>query len=89
MISQPHVYQGLQLLSDLRNILQNRQRIRDRHFQQVGDGVSFVLHRQGFMVIALAAADFAKHIDIGQEIHFNPPLSFALAGLAAAAGDIE
>ncbi len=48
-----------------------------------------VLHRQRFVVVAASAADFAEHVDIGQKIHLDAALAFALAGLAASAGNVE
>src|SRR5882724_3496930 len=36
-VAEPDIDQGLQLLPHLGNILQNRQGIRNRHFQQIGD----------------------------------------------------
>jgi len=41
------------------------------------------------MIVAAASADFADHIYIRQEVHFDAALTFALAGFAAAPGDVE
>src|ERR1700731_2962327 len=41
------------------------------------------------MVVAASIADFADYVNVRQEIHFNPALSFALAGLATAARNVE
>ena len=41
------------------------------------------------MVVAAPAANFALHVHVGQEIHFDAALAFALAGLAASAGNVE
>ena len=41
------------------------------------------------MVVAASIADFADHVNVRQEIHFDPALSFALAGLATAARNVE
>ncbi len=56
---------------------------------KIGDRLSFVLHRQGLVVVAVAAADFAQHVNIRQKIHLDAPLAFALAGFATSAGDVE
>src|SRR3979411_3303331 len=88
-VSESDVDQGLQLLFDLRDVLQNLQHVRHRRFQQVGDGVSVVVNRQCFVVVAASAADFALHVNVGQEVHFNAALAFALAGLAASASNVE
>ena len=42
-----------------------------------------------FAVVALALADLAGHVDIGQEVHLDLELTVARAGLAPAAADIE
>ena len=65
------------------------QRVGDRRLQQVGDGVALVLHRQRLVVVALAAADLAQHVDVGQKIHLDAALALALAGFAAPAGHVE
>ena len=88
-ISQSHIDQRLQLLPDLRNVLQHRQCVGDRRFQQVGNGVAVVLHRQRLLVVAPPAANLAQHIDIWQEIHLDAALALALAGLAAPASYVE
>src|SRR6266446_5820963 len=88
-VSEANVDQGLQLLFDLRDVFQNLQHVRHGSFQQVGDGVAVVVNRQGFVVVAAAAADFALHVNVGQEVHFDAALAFALTSLAASAGDVE
>ncbi len=51
--------------------------------------MALIFHLQGFVVVALAAADIASHIDIGQEIHFNALQAIALASFATASLDVE
>ena len=48
------------------------------HLQHVGDGLALVMDFQGFAVVALAVADFAGHVNVGQEMHFY--LDNAVAG---------
>src|SRR5450755_623058 len=88
-VSEAYVDQRLQLLFYLRNIFQNLQRVRYRHLEQVGDGVAVVANRERFTVVTAAAADIALHVHVGQEIHFDAALAFALASFAASAGDVE
>ena len=88
-VPQAHIHQRLQLQANLRNIFEQRQRVLRRHVEQVGNGDAFVLHRQRLGVIAPAAANFAGHEDVGQEVHLDAPQPFALAGFAAAAFDVE
>ena len=65
------------------------QHVRDRHFEQVGDRVSVVAHGKRFVIVAMAAADLALHVHVGQEIHLDAALALALAGFAASAGNVE
>ena len=44
---------------------------------------------QGFAVIALASAHIAGHVHVGEEVHLHFDHAVALAGLAAAALDVE
>jgi hypothetical protein len=44
---------------------------------------------QGFAVVALAMADLAGHVDVGQEVHFYLDDAVAGAVFAAAALDVE
>ena len=88
-VAQPDVVQRLQLGADLRNVLQQRQRLFHGRFQQVGDGIALVLHLQGFVIVAAAAADVAGDVDIGQEIHLDALQPVALAGFAAPALHVE
>ena len=76
-------------MSDLRNVFQNGEGIGDGHLQQVGDGISVVLYGERLVIVAASAADFALHVDVGQKIHLDAALAFALAGLAAAPGNVE
>ncbi len=41
------------------------------------------------MVVSLAAADFALHVNVREKIHFDAALPFALASFAASAGNVE
>src|SRR5271157_4277366 len=88
-VTQPNIHQRLQLLLDLGKVLQDRQRIGNRGLQQIGDGVSLVLYRQRLVIVALAAADFAKDVNVREKIHLDAPLAFALARLATSSGNVE
>src|SRR5271157_1085783 len=88
-VPQAYIHQRLQLLLDLGKVLQDRQRVCDRGLQQIGDGVSLVLHRQRLVIVALAAADFAKDVNVREKIHLDTPLAFALASFATSAGNVE
>ena len=40
-------------------------------------------------VVAAAAADLARHPDVGEEVHLDLQLALALARSTAAVGDVE
>ena len=44
---------------------------------------------EGFLVVAASVADLAEDVDVGKEVHLDAALAVALAGLAAAALDVE
>ena len=60
-----------------------------RHIQHIIDTLSLIFDFQGLPVIALAAADFAGHIDIRQEMHLDLQDTVSAAGLTAAALHVE
>src|SRR4051812_43305261 len=41
------------------------------------------------MVVALAAAQLALHVNVGKKIHLDASLAFASAGFAASSGHVE
>ena len=45
--------------------------------------------REGFLIVTAAVTDVAEDVDVGQEVHLDALLAFALAGFAAAALDVE
>ena len=59
------------------------------HLQHVGDGLAFVVDFERLAVVALAVADFARHVDVRQEVHLDLDDAVALTVLAAAALDVE
>ena len=53
------------------------------------DVLAPVVHLQHAALVALALALLAHQLDVGQELHLDRDGAVALAGLAAAAGDVE
>ena len=53
------------------------------------DVLALVLHFKRLAVVALALADIAGHVHVGQEVHLDLDQAVALTGLAAAALDVE
>ena len=68
---------------------EERQRLLDGHLQHVVNVLALVAHFQRFAVVALAAADVARHVNVRQKVHFDFHDAVALARFAAAALDVE
>lgn len=88
-VTQAHIVEGLQLALDLGNVAKERQGLGHAHLEYVRDRLAAVGDLQRLAVVALAAADLARYVDIRQEVHLDLDLAIALARLAAAAGDVE
>src|SRR6266436_10343310 len=88
-VVEPHVVQRLELLLDRGHRLEERERLRHRHVQDVGDVLALVADLERLAVVALSAADLAGHVHVGQEVHLDLHEPVALAGLAAPALDVE
>src|SRR5690606_17942812 len=61
----------------------------DRHVEHVGDRLALELHFERLPVVALALADVAGDINVGQEVHFDLEDAIALTFFAAATLDVE
>ena len=81
--------QRLEGLAHARHRLEEFGGFLDRHVQHVGDRLALEQHFQRLAVVALALADVAGDVDVGQEVHLDLDDAVALAGLAAAALDVE
>ena len=55
------------------------------HVQHLGNVFALVQNFQSFAVVTLAVADIARHIHVGQEVHFHFHHAVALTSLAASA----
>ena len=88
-VAKSHVHQGLHLVVKPGQVFKKRQRLVGGHLQHVGDGLSLVGHLQGLAVIALAVADLAGDVDVGQKVHLDLHQAVAAARLAPATLDVE
>ena len=70
-------------------MLEELQRLLDRHVEHVGDALALEADLERLAVVALAVALFARHVDVGQEVHLDLDLPVAAADLAAPALDVE
>ena len=59
------------------------------HVEHVGDALPLEADVQGLAVEPLPLADRARDPDVGEEVHLELVRAVPLAGLAAAAGDVE
>ena len=81
--------QRLQLAGDRGHVLEEARRLLDRHLQHLVDVLAAVADLERLAVVALAVADVARHVHVRQEVHLDLDDAVALAGLAAAALDVE
>ncbi len=61
----------------------------DAGIEDLGDVLSLEAHREGLGVVPFAAADVARHVDIGQKVHLDLDDAVAAARFAAASLDVE
>src|SRR3954464_12137332 len=88
-VPKPDVVQRLELVPDVRDGLEELERLRDGHLEDLGDRAALVVDLERFAVVASAFADLARDVDVRQELHLDLDDPVALAVLAAAALDVE
>ena len=88
-IAEADLAERAELRFELREVAEEFERLLHGHFQHVRDALALVVDLERFAVVALALANLAGHVDIGQEVHLDLELTVARAGLAPAAADIE
>ncbi|BAC18317.1 conserved hypothetical protein [Corynebacterium efficiens YS-314] len=88
-ISQSHINQGGKVAVDGLDRFEELRRLGDRHVEDLGDVLAFVVHLEGFTVVAFALADLTRDVHIGQEVHLDLQGAITLAGLAPATLDVE
>src|SRR5687768_4245977 len=88
-ISEPDVIQQLELLGDAALRGEEVEAVGDREIEHVGDAPALVAHLERLAVVAPTLADFARHVDVGQEMHLDLHEAIPLTRLAAAALDVE
>ncbi len=88
-VVEPDPVQGLEGFAHPRHRLEELGSLFHGHVEHVGDRLALEQHFEGFAVVALALAGVAGDVDIRQEVHLDLDHAVALAGLAAAALDVE
>ncbi len=88
-VAESDVEQRLELHPDLGHGSEEPDGLVDRHLEDVGDRATLVVDLQRLAVVALALADLAGDVDVGQELHLDLEDPVALAVLAPATLDVE
>ena len=88
-VAEADVGQRLELLADRRHRGEELDRLVHGHLQHFVDAASLVADLERLAVVALAVADVAGDVDVGQEVHLHLGHAVALAGFAAPALDVE
>ena len=88
-VAEADAVQQRQHVAHARHRLEEVERLFHRHVEHVGDRLALEQHLQRLAVVALALADIAGDVDVGQKVHLDLDDAVALAGLAAAALDVE
>ena len=88
-IAQADFLQHAQLLHDLGHAGEEVQRLLHRQVQHVVNVLAVIANLQHFRLVARALALLADQLHVGQELHLHRDRAVALAGFAAAAGNVE
>src|SRR4029078_9290829 len=88
-IEQRDSHESLQPRADAGDVLEQPERFLDVHLQHFMDVLAAPADFERLAVVALALADIAGHVDIGQEVHLDLDEAVTLAGLAASTLDVE
>src|SRR5919206_489419 len=78
------VGEGLQVAGDRRDVPEELAPLVDAHLEDVGDRAALVLDLERLAIVAVALADLARHVHVGQEGHLDLDLAVAGAVLASA-----
>src|SRR5919201_3583238 len=88
-VPEPHVVERAELLLAGGHVREERERLLASHLEDVRDAFALVVDLQGLAVVAIAAADLARDIDVGEELHLDLDDPVAGTGLAATALHVE
>src|SRR5690606_19048666 len=88
-IGEADAVERLHLLAEGGNGAEEDFGLLDGHVEDIGDRFALEGDFQRLAIVALALADVAGDVDVGQEVHLDLDDAVALAGLAASALDVE
>ena len=77
------------MAGDSRLVGEELKRLADRQIENFGDVLAFETNFERVAVVASTLAYFARHVDIGQELHFNSNGAVSRARFAAPARDVK
>ena len=88
-VAEADVDEGGEMAGDRGYRSKELQCLLDRHIEHLGDGLALEANLECLAVVSLADADFARHVDVWEEVHLDLQGAIAGAGLAPATLDIE
>ena len=88
-VTQSYTLQCLDLVENLRHVLEELYCLVDGHVQYIGDALSLVSYLQRFTVVSLAVAYLTRYIDIWQEVHLDGLVSISATRFASATLHVE
>src|ERR1700758_2085645 len=88
-VAEADVDEGLKLLVDGGNVFEDGKGVGDGEIEEIGDGVAVELDEEGLLIVTASVTYFAEDVDVGEEVHLDAALAFALAGFTASALDVE
>ena len=87
-VREAHIAQAFQFREDFRLVLEEFAGFGHTHVEHIGDILALKGDGEGFLILALAAADVADFPHVRKEVHFHRDGTAAFAGLAAAASQV-
>ncbi len=76
-------------MADGRDVFEDGEGVFDGEVEEVGDAVAVELDGEGLLIVTASVTYLAEDVDVGEEVHLDAALTFALAGFAASALDVE
>ena len=88
-VAESHFLQDLYLVQDDGLVGKELDGLVDGHVEHVGYALAAEAHLERLAVVALAATLFARHKDVGQEVHLDGPVAVAATAFTASALHVE
>ena len=88
-IAETYILQRLDLVENLRHVLEEFHRLVDGHIQYVGDALALISHLQGLTVVSFAMTNLARYVDIREEIHLDGLVTISLTFLTSSTLHVE